>query len=166
MKQLIYVIMVCISVLFLTRCKNTEENETVLEVVDKNRHYYPVLQGEEKVMVFPIVNKGKYPFVLSDIMVSCGCVVANREVIQRIPVGEVGQLILKFDTTKNTGYVKHYVSLYGNLGQIENIELTFDFYVIPDSYYEKDYEELFREHKGDLLKDLVDGKENKEYYTD
>lgn len=165
MKQLIYLFILFLSLL-CTGCKETTNQTTVLEVVDNNRHYYPVLQGQQKTMVFQIVNKGNHPFILSDILVSCGCLLVQKAVIQRIPVGEVGELIVIFDTTKNVGEVKHYITLYGNLSDRDNMEVTFDLHVVPDSHHTKDYEELFKEHKGDRIKDWVDGTVDKEYYVD
>lgn len=166
MKRLIHLLILFISLLFFTKCKETTDQTTTLEVVDNNRHYYPVLQGQQKTMIFQLINRGNHPFILSDILVSCGCLVVQKAVIQRIPAGEVGELVVQFDTTKNVGDVKHYITLYGNLSDRENIEVTFDLQVVPDSHYTKDYEELFQAFKGDKMKDWVDGTINKEYEVD
>lgn len=166
MKQFAYIIGIGVFILLFSACKGSENQKTTVEILDNNRHYYPVLQGQEKTMVFPIINKGKHPFVLSDIVVSCGCIIVKKASIQHIPAEGEGRLILEFDTTKNIGYVQHYITLYGNLENKENVEVVFDLNIVPDAHYTKDYEELFKEHKGSETKDLVDGTIDRDYYID
>lgn len=166
MKKLKYIILTMFALTILIGCKKQKIENTTIEVVDNNRHYYPVLQGQEKTMVFPLINKGEHPFLLTDMIVSCGCIIAKKESLMRIPAGGEGKLILKFDTTKNVGFVKHYVTLYGNFANTDKIEVSFDLNVVPDAHYTKDYEELFQEHKADNVKDLVDGKIDRDYYLD
>lgn len=166
MKQLIYIISVLTSLLFFAGCKKTDNQKTTLEIVDNDRHYYPVLQGDQKKIIFPILNKGENAFVLSDLIVSCGCIAVKKASIQHIPSGGEGKLILEFDTTKNIGYVKHYISIYGNLENRENIEVVFDLNVVPDAHYTKDYEQLYMETKRDKLQNLVDGTIDRDYYLE
>ncbi|MDR2221134.1 MAG: DUF1573 domain-containing protein [Flavobacteriaceae bacterium] len=166
MKQIIYISSVLMFLCVFTGCNRTTQQKTLVEIVDNNRHYYPVQQGEEKTMVFALVNKGEHPFVLSDMLVSCGCIVVKKASIQHIPAGGEGKLVVKFDTTKNIGYVKHYITLYGNLMEKESIEVIFDLNIVPDAHYTKDYEELYKEYKGDTAKDLVDGLIDRDYYLD
>jgi len=71
---------------------------------------------------------------------------------------------LKYNSTKNIGYVKQYVTIYGNLTGVDNIEIVFDVHVVPNSLYTKDYEELYLE-KGGWFNNFVDGS-NKGYYMD
>ncbi|MEC4051958.1 DUF1573 domain-containing protein [Myroides odoratimimus] len=166
MSRIKYTLFILLFFTLLVGCKGGEGETTSLEIVDNDRHYYPVIQGEEKIMVFPLVNKGDNPFVLKDIIVSCGCIVAHTASLKHIPAGGEGKLVLKFDTTKNIGYVKHYVTLYGNFDTVENIEVTFDLNVVPDAHYTKDYEELYSLHKGSTTEDLVDGTIDRDYYLD
>lgn len=162
----------CILLLFLvavTGCLDIKDQKTTLLVVDNNRHYYPVLQGQDLDIVFTVKNTGKVPFMLKDMIVSCGCLTSKKSSIDAIPAGKEGQLIMKFNSTKNVGYAKNYITLYGNFQKTDKIELIFDINVVPNSLYTKDYEELFQEekNKGGKVKDMVDGQENnKGYYMD
>lgn len=166
MNRIKYIYFILLPILVLMGCKGGEGETTTIEIVDNNRHYYPVLQGQEKSMVFPLLNTGKHSFVLKDIIVSCGCIVAKTASLKHIPAGGEGKLVLTFDTTKNIGYVKHYVTLYGNFENGENMEVSFDLNVVPDAHYTKDYEELYDVHKRDTAKELVDGTIDRDYYLD
>lgn len=153
----------------LTGCLDVKDQKTTLQIVDNNRHYYPILQGQEQDIVFTVKNTGSVPFMLKDMIVSCGCLTSQKSSIDAIPAGKEGQLIMKFNSTKNVGYVRNYITLYGNLLKTDKIEIIFDINVVPNSLYTKDYEELFQEekNKGGKVKDLVDGEaNNKGYYMD
>lgn len=163
-----FLIMVTI-LLSIAGCKNMEDIKTTVAVEDNGRHYYPILTGQELEIVFPIKNTGMHPFMLTDIITSCGCITANTSSVKAIPAGAEGRLLLKYNSTKNIGYVKHYITLYGNLATADKIDITFDVHVVPNAMYTKDYEELYQEekNKGGNVKDLVDGNENnKGYYMD
>lgn len=154
--------------LFLSACAS-KDNKTTIEIEDNHRHYYPILTGQELNIKFEIKNTGKHPFILSDIFTSCGCVVIKNSSINTIPAGKSGFLILRYDSSKNIGYVKHYVTLYGNFATTNMKEIVFDVNVVPNASYTKDYEELYKEknQKEGGLKGLVDGDESqKGYYLD
>ncbi|MBB4118464.1 hypothetical protein GGR32_000738 [Mesonia hippocampi] len=147
---------------------NIKNEKTTLEIEDNNRHYYPILQGQELEVVFPIKNIGENTFILKDIITSCGCLIPKSS-INAIPAGEEARLFLTYNSNKNIGYVKHYITLYGNFADTNKIELTFDVRVVPDAHYTKDYEELYQEEKNKAgnIEDMVDGNENnKGYYLD
>ena len=148
----------------LTGCLNPMERKTTLEVVDNYRHYYPIPQGQELEVVFTVKNVGKNPFMLTDAYTSCGCLILDKSSINSIPPGRERNVVLKYNSTKNIGYVKQYVTIYGNLTGVDNIEIVFDVHVVPNSLYTKDYEELYLE-KGGWFNNLVDGS-NKGYYMD
>lgn len=159
------------SILFtaIMGCKDVENIKTTLEVVDNGRHYYPILTGQELDIVFPIKNTGTEPFILADIITSCGCITANISSIKTIPAGQERRLHLKYNSSKNIGYVEHFVTLYGNLATTDQMEIKFDSNVVPNALYTKDYEELYQEEKNRRgnIKDWVDGDENnKGYYID
>ncbi|GGW45299.1 DUF1573 domain-containing protein [Arenibacter certesii] len=144
-----------------------KDKETTLKIIDNNRHYYPVLQGQGLNVVFKIKNTGNSPFILSDLMTSCGCITSKRSSIKTIPPGGEGRLLLSYNSNKNVGYVKHYITLYGNIANRDKIELVFDVNVVPDSHYPKDYEELFQLEKNREWEHIVEGKENNNaYYLD
>jgi len=155
-------------VIVMTSC-NIKDKKTSLAIVDNDRHYYPVLQGQELDLVFPVKNVGENPFVLEDIITSCGCLIPQKSSIKTIPAGSKGNLILKYNSNKNVGYAKHYVTLYGNFETTDKMEIVFDLHVVPNSLYTKDYEELYQEEKdrGGKVKNIVDGDENnRSYYMD
>lgn len=102
-------------------------------------------------------------------LVSCGCITSDKSSVDAIPAGKEGHLILRYNSMKNVGYVKHYITLYGNLKHSGMIDIVFDVNVVPDALYTKDYEELCREemNRTGKVKEMVDGATNhKMYYMD
>lgn len=116
--------------------------------------------------MFEIKNTGEHPLMLTDILISCGCITLKKSSVRTIPAGKTGRLMLKYDSSKNIGYVEHYVILYGNFTTSESREIVFDVNVVPDALYTKDYEELYQEKKDrqGRLKDLVEGDEHQKGY--
>lgn len=146
-----------------------KDKKTTLTVVDAERHYYPVLRGQELDILYEVENTGDNPLFITDIFTSCGCVVVDESSFKVLPVGGKGFIKLKYDSNKNIGYVKHYVTIYANLESSEKEEVTFDVHVVPNALYTRDYEELHNEHKQKYINEetLVDGSENnRRYYVD
>lgn len=161
---------ICIlAVLFtLSSCKNLRKEKTTIEVIDNNRHYYPILAGQKLNMVFVVKNTGKAPFILSDLFTSCGCLTSDKSSIKAIPPGKEGNLILQYNSIKNVGLVQQYITIYGNLATSDKYEITFDIHVVPNGLYTKDFEEMYEEEKqkDGGIKNMVDGNENnKGYYV-
>lgn len=158
------------SLLFVfNACKNIEEEKTTLEIQENNRHYYPILMGQELQIQYVIKNTGEYPFILSDLITSCGCIMLDKSTIKTIPPGKEGNLLLTYNSAKNIGYVQHFITLYGNFATVRKMEAVFDVHVVPQADYTRDYEEMFEEEKGKkgFIEDLVDGNENnKGYYLE
>lgn len=150
----------------LVSCAAIEEKNTSIAIIDNNRHYYPLLTGQDLDISFTIKNTGKAPLILEDIISSCGCIVIHKSSTMKVPPGEHGRINLTFNSRKNIGYVKHWVELYGNFANTDKEELIFDINVVPNALYTKDYEELHLEEKGKkgYIEDLVDGKENNQGY--
>lgn len=169
MRKIVYVVSFLLIIITAISCGNIKNKKTTLEVVDNNRHFYPIQSGQELDIVFQLKNTGKDPFILEDIITSCGCLVMRKSSFKTIPAGKEGFLILDYNSTKNVGVVRHYILLYGNFANTDKIEINFDVHVVPNALYTKDYEELYQEEKekGRSLKSLVDGNENhKGYYMD
>jgi hypothetical protein len=163
--------LICTMLIFvcLNSCKDIIKGNTTLQIKDNNRHYYPVILGQELNMVFQITNTGKNPFVLKDIMTSCGCVTLKKSSINNIPPGEERLLLIKYNSEKNIGLVNHFITLYGNFATTDRMEITFDVHVVPPSSENKDYEEIYQDEKDKNggVEDMVDGgKNNKGYYLD
>lgn len=154
--------------LIISSC-GIKDKKTTVFVVDQERHYHPVLRGQELDIQYVIENTGNEPLFISNIHPSCGCILVDETSFKVLPVGGKGFVKLKYDSSKNIGYVKHYVTIYANLETDIKFELTFDLHVVPDALYTKDYEEIYKERqeKGLNEKHLVDGYENNlGYYLD
>lgn len=168
MKRILFSIVVLLLSFGFKSC-NVKDRTTTIHVVDNDRHYYPILRGQEKEILFRIENRGKNPFVLYDIFTSCGCLkVSKKSSIRSIPAGEEGFLILEYTAISNIGYADYYVTLYGNFDSIEKKEVKFDINIVPEAQYTKDYEEVFKEIQDkNSIKQSVDGKESERgYYMD
>jgi len=153
----------CYILLFiLSSCSDFKGKKTKIEIIDNDRHYYPILTGQDLDVVYKFKNTGDVPLLLTDIITSCGCLVVNKITTKNVPPGEEGVISLKFNSSKNIGYAKHYIELYGNFATTDKEELIFDVNVVPNALYTKDYEELHKEakDKNGNIKDMVDGKEN------
>ena len=169
MTRIFSIIFIALAVFSISSCKDIKNEKTTLQITDNNRHYYPIMMGKKLDIVFPIKNTGKYPFILKDIISSCGCISMEKSSIGTIPAGKESRLLLTYDSAKNIGEVQHYITLYGNVATTSKMELLFDVHVVPPSLYTKDYEEMFQEEKDKNanIEDLVDGDENnKGYYMD
>ncbi len=141
-----------------------------MEVEDNDRHYYPILAGQQKDLSFKLKNVGKNPLMITDIITSCGCLKVDEGTgAFTVPPGKERILTLSYNSAKNIGYVKHYITLYGNFEEALYKELVFDINVVPNALYTKDYEELYSDEisaEGGF-KELVDGDaNNKGYYMD
>src|SRR5690554_5904986 len=150
-------------------CADIRNQVTTLEIIDNNRHYYPILRGQELEVAFDIKNTGKHPFILSDLLISCGCVVSKKSSIKSIPPGSERTITLTYDSSKNIGFVEHKIDIYGNLENKEKKVLIFDVHVVPESDYTRDYEELYltKLKQEGYLKRMTEGDENnKGYYLD
>lgn len=163
-------ILVILTSLWMTGCMNVLDKKTSLEVPDNGRHYYPILAGQMKDVSFNLINTGENPLMITDIITSCGCLKINdNEKAFSIPPGKERMLTLSYNSAKNIGYVKHYISLYGNFEKGPLHEIVFDINVVPHAQYTKDYEELYTE-KVDArggVEHLVEGEENNRgYYMD
>ena len=47
---------------------------TKMEVIDPERHYYPILRGSELTAAFQLYNRGNEPLIIYDVQASCGCI--------------------------------------------------------------------------------------------
>ncbi len=158
------------TVLLLSSCMDIANKKTQIEVQDNNRHYYPLLAGQQKELSFKIKNIGENPLIITDVITSCGCLkVDGSSSNLSVPPDKERILTLTYNSSKNIGYVKHFITLYGNFKDAEFKDITFDINVVPNAMYTKDYEELFTDERNQRggLEQLVDGNENnKGYYMD
>lgn len=166
MKTWHYNILLLLVFSFTTSGCDIKNRKTTIEIVDNHRHYYPIMTGQELDIMFEINNTGENALFLDDIITSCGCITLKKSSVNRIPAGKTGHLFITYDSRKNVGYVKHYITLYGNFATSETQEIVFDVNVVPDALYTKDYEELYREkiNKEGGIKRWVEGDENNRGY--
>ena len=152
--------------LLLSGCNSDLKNrKTTVEIIDNDRHYWPVLRGQELDIVFYINNTGKNPLLISDVITSCGCLVlSDGSNLTYVPSGKQGILRMTYDSRKNVGLAKHYVGLYGNFEAAEMKELVFQVNVVPNALYTKDYEELYYEELGGRWRAMMDGNTHKGYF--
>ena len=154
-------------------------------VTDSIRHYYPVKQGEVLKIAYPIVNNSDVEVVIQGVQTSCGCLASRDQLPIFIMPKDTGYVHVDFDTSKNTGYVSHYIQCFGNFRNAADsvllldakgnekwasyVELHFDTNVVPPAYYNRDYEDVWHEQNGGLsgtIRDFVDGKSSqKGYYS-
>ena len=138
---------------------------TALCVTDSVRHYYPIVAGEKLNFSFVLRNIGDSPLLLDDIQPSCGCI-AGKLNANVIPPHDSLTVAFTFDSSKNVGYVKHAIRLYGNILPRGMATLVFDVNVVPPSDHDPDYEEVYHEQQAasSTLEELVDGKPSEKGY--
>ena len=113
-------------------------------------------------------NKGPHPLVIKEIQTSCGCIIVDDDSRIIVPVDGKRGIQLKYNSTKNIGYVSHTVWLYGNILSNGVAKMKFDLNVVPDADYTRDYEQLYEQYneKNGFVKEAVDGKTSERvYYT-
>lgn len=168
-KNLLYfcTLLVAASPLIFSGCKKRVE-PVALQVADSIRHYYPIVAGEKLDISYVVYNRGKDPFLIEDIQPSCGCIEGNANA-KIIPPNDSINLAFTFDSSKNVGYVRHCIRIFGNALPRGMATLVFDVNVVPPSDHDPDYEEIYQEKKDKEggIKDLVDGASaSKGYFVD
>lgn len=139
---------------------------TKMEVVDPERHYYPILRGSELTATYKLYNRGDQPLIIYDVQASCGCIDID------FPSGSIGKddfgfIILDYDSAKNIGYVEFYVTIRANTENGDFTTLKFDLNVVTSPHYTKDYEEIYLERRKKKLAGEVDGDLTQQgYYID
>lgn len=131
-------------VLFLASCsKGTKYlKNTKIEFKDPHRKYNPILKGVVLTVSYKFKNTGSHPLIISEVQTSCGCVLAAYTK-KAVAEGKTGYINLRFDSSKNLGYVKQYVTIFANVENTLSKNISFELNVVPDSYHIKDYEEMY-----------------------
>ncbi|WP_432670160.1 DUF1573 domain-containing protein [Flavobacterium sp. SM2513] len=149
----------------IVSCEYKEELVDV-KIVDPVRHYYPITQGQELNIIVKLENTSDYPFKITDILTSCGCVIVKKGALEVVPAQSTGYIELTYNSNKNIGLVNHFIYVYGNLNKMDKLEANFDVHVVPDALYTPDYEELYQKEISEKggLKNMVEGNENNKGY--
>lgn len=145
---------------------------THLHIIDPQRHYLPLVQGEDLKMSYRIINVGKDPFIIQDIQPASLSVEFTKTPPKLIPIGDSIDICLTYHTDRNIGYAEHIIRIFGNVNLVNDstaegiAELTFDTHIVRPSLDQSDYEERYWEKKSANEK-LVDGLRGEQgYYTD
>lgn len=158
---------IALGILF-TGCEK-ELTPVDVDIIDPQRHYYPVVQGENLSVIYELENNSEDPLVIQEIQTTCGCLVPFDKLPIVILPKKKGRVNLRYDSSKNTGAVEHFVWLYGNFVDSTYRELQFDTNVVPPADFTRDYEQIYNERTAGsrTLHELVNGNPSeKGYYTD
>lgn len=144
----------------------SKKESTFLEIEDVERHYYPIIRGQELHIAFKIKNIGNAPLFITEVQPSCGCIDVDYPIY--ISEGGSSYITMKYDSGKNLGYVASYIDVFANTDSIFKYTLKFDVNVVTNADYTKDYEEIYHERldkeNNDLLQKWVEGDETQKGY--
>lgn len=168
MKQAFYIL-----VLFLlfSSCNFRKPNldrvkRTKMEVIDPERHYYPILRGDELTAAFQLYNRGDEPLIIYDVQASCGCIEISFPETS-IGKDDFGYIVLDYDSAKNIGYVEFFITILANTEGDVYTTIKFDLNVVTSAHYTQDYEEIYLQRRKENLGGEVDGDLTQQgYYTD
>ncbi len=158
-------------IILLSSCefrKPSIENvkRTKMEVIDPERHYYPILRDSELNVAYKIYNRGVEPLIIYEVQASCGCIQVDY------PKGSIGQddfgfITLDYDSAKNIGYVEFFITIIANTEKDIFTTIKFDVSVVTSPHYTRDYEEIYMERRKEKLAGEVDGDLTQQgYYVD
>jgi len=164
-KTLIYltVFFVLVACEGLTEKVRNKAPKTSMRIENPVRHYYPVIRGEKLKVSYKFKNTGENPLLIRDVQASCGCIITNKFDRPISPDG-IGYIEFEYDSSKNIGFVEHYVLIVANIDSTYSNEVKFATNVVPDPLYIKDYEQIYQEQQDSDAEDLVDGDSKLWYY--
>lgn len=141
-------------------------SRTKMEIIDPERHYYPILRGSELTAAYKIFNRGAEPLIIYDVQASCGCIEIDYPK-NSIGKDDFGFIVLDYDSAKNIGYVEFYVTIVANTEKDVFTTIKFDLNVVTSPHYTQDYEEIYLERRKEKLAGEVDGDLTQQgYYVD
>tara|TARA_R100000789_G_scaffold91635_1_gene89778 strand:- start:374 stop:898 length:525 start_codon:yes stop_codon:yes gene_type:complete len=168
MKKIFLLLLIAITSLSCEFRKPDIENvrKTKMEIINPERHYYPILRGSELTAAYQFYNRGNEPLIIYDVQASCGCIEID------FPTGSIGKddfgyIVLDYDSAKNIGYVEFYITIRANTEKDVFTTIKFDLNVVTSPHYTQDYEEIYLQRRKENLGNEVDGDLTKQgYYTD
>lgn len=150
-------------------------NNTDIHIIDPDRHYYAVVQGEDVRMAYRLVNVGNSPLVISDIQPATPDIELYREAPKVVPVHDSVTLQFVYHTHCNISYTEHLIRIFGNIATVNGVRdtlqegvalLHFDINIVRPTLDGSDHEEWYYRHRP-RWEDLVDGTRGEQgYYTD
>lgn len=143
--------------------KGVALQKTTMAIKDPVRNYWPIVQGDKLDVSYEVTNTGENTLVLADVQASCGCI-ATKFSQNPIAPGQKGFINLQYDSDKNIGLARHYLTIRANIDSVLYSSVNFSVNVVPNSHYTKDYEELFAEKRGSDVEKAVDGDQYQRYF--
>lgn len=137
---------------------------TKMEIIDPERHYYPILRGNELSTSYKFFNRGDEPLIIYDVQASCGCIEVDFPSTS-IGKDDFGFINVDYDSAKNIGYVEFYITIRANTEKDIFSTLKFDLNVVTSAHYTKDYEEIYLQRRKEKLAGEVDGDLTQQGYT-
>lgn len=162
MKARYYLTLVVAPIILMLSGCDIKNKRTTIEIIDAERHYHSILRGQVLDVIYQVMNTGKNPLFINNIKTSCGCILIDKSSFKVLPSGGKGFIRIQYDSSKNIGYVKHYVTIFANLEADQPIEASFDLHVVPSGLYTRDYEEIYSNKNPE--KTLVDGQHHEKGY--
>ena len=143
MKRLhIWILVLCSLLTVATGCRKLV-GPTNVTVIDNNRHYVPILQGEILRMFWLVRNDGPHPLVIEQVQPACSAITLVSTVPDVIIPGDSIVMIFDFDTDKNINLTEHCIRLFGNIEPEGCAEMVFDVNIVRGTIENLDYEERF-----------------------
>jgi len=139
---------------------------TKMEIIDPERHYYPILRGSELTAAYKLYNRGDEPLIIYDVQASCGCIEIDYPETS-IGKDDFGFIILDYDSAKNIGFVEFFVTIVANTEKDIFTTIKFDLNVVTSAHYTQDYEEIYMQRRKENFGGEVDGDLTQQgYYLD
>ncbi|MEN8703605.1 MAG: DUF1573 domain-containing protein [Polaribacter sp.] len=165
-------IFLLISIIILTVSCNLRKpgidsvRKTKMEIVDPERHYYPILRGSEITAAYKFYNRGNEPLIIYDVQASCGCIDIDFPETS-IAKDDFGFITLDYDSAKNIGFVEFFVTIKANTEKDVFTTIKFDLNVVTSPHYTQDYEEIYLDRRKAKMGGEVDGDLTQQgYYID
>ena len=139
---------------------------TKMEIVDPERHYYPLLRNSVLTTSYKFYNRGNAPLIIYDVQASCGCIEIDYP-DSSIGKDGFGFITVDYDSAKNIGFVEFYITIRANTEKDVFTTIKFDLNVVTSAHYTADYEELYKDKMKKQMGESVDGDLTQQgYFTD
>lgn len=160
------VILLVVAILCIFASCSSENDKAEVLIIDNNRHYYPVVQGNTMDVYFELRDTTRNAVIINEIQTSSGLKLQNAELPITIVPNKPVILYFKYNTNLNVGYVKHDINLYGNFPDSTYRTLRFDVHIVPPADYLHDYEALYSEKNSETKLHYTDKAYREQYYLE
>jgi hypothetical protein len=101
---------------------------TTIQWVDTVKHIGKVSEGEKVEIAFKFINTGSHPLIISNVVASCGCTIAEKPEAPIAP-GKEGFIKASFDSKGRVGSNHKTLTVYANTAEA-TFPLLFDVDVV------------------------------------